>query len=438
MSDTNLTPIGVVEAFHSIDLHIYECVEGLGAWEFRFEFARMRDSSGTLTAEVTVYAESKTNPDLPNKRLLGPMVQNLLAGTWERNIAQALDKRLGGYDWSGRLTEIIPKTVEQHRGLQDVDHTHDWEQIEGDNPFLLKPFIAANGVTVLFGPGGTGKSTLAVALALSIITGDAVMGDEVNQIGPVLWLDYEADVNEVFERELALRRGLGIGETPYPLHYMRVGSKFVNSTSTIRHQLRETNAVLLIVDSIANARRGDAFGPEDTVNMFAVMGSLGVPVLAIDHMSAEAAAKSDFTKPYGTVFTSNEARLTWGVVEAEMSSTPEDKQLNLKMAKQNRFKGGQPRGLVLSYESFPTGIVKVLRLTENEGVWADGITVLQRVLRVLRENPEQWYMIHEIVDRSEAGQKSVEKEVKRLHEEGLIERKQLEGRGKPFAYREAI
>ena len=440
MSDTNLTRIGVVEAFHSIDLHIYECIETLGANEFRFEFARLKDASGTLTAEVTVYAQSLTQPDLPPKRLLGPMVQNLLAGTWERNVAQALGKRLDSYDWSEVLTEIIPTTIEKHRGMQDVNMTHEWEQEEGDNPFLLKPFVAANGVTVLFGPGGTGKSTLAVAMALSIMTGEAVIGDEVNRIGPVLWVDYEADVTEVFERELALRRGLGMHEkdTPYPMHYIKVGSKFVNSVSVIRRQIHETEAVLLVVDSVANARRGDAFGPEDTVHMFAVMGSLGIPVLAIDHMTKKAASDGDMSSPYGTVFTSNEARLTWGVMEAEMGSTPDDKQLNLTMAKQNRFKGGRPRGLVLSYESFPTGIVKVLTLTENEGVWDEGLSTTQRVLRVLREHPDQWFLIHEIVSRSDVNPKSVEKEVKRLFDDGIVERQKLEGKGGPLGYREKV
>ena len=440
MSDTNLTPIGVVEAFHSIDLHIYDCFEAIGAFEFRIEFARLRDASGTLTAEVTVYAQSITNTDLPPKRLLGPMTQNLLAGTWERNVAQALEKRLGGYDWSGIFTEIIPTTIEKHRGMQDVEYTSSWEQQETNHPYLLKPFVAASGVTVLFGPGGTGKSTLAVAMALSVMTGEPVIGDAVNRIGPVLWVDYEAEVDEVFERELALRRGLGIADknTPYEMTYIKVGAKFTDSASVIRRQIHETDAVLMVVDSVANARRGDAFGPEATVHMFAVMGSMGIPVLAIDHMSAEAAAKSDFTKPYGTVFTSNEARLTWGVIEAEMGSTPDDKQLNMVMSKQNRFKGGNPRGLVLSYESFPTGIVKVLTITENEGVWADGMTVLQRVLKVLRGAPEQWFMTHEIVDRSESNLKSVQKELKRLVEDEVIETKQLEGRGNPYGYREKL
>ena len=438
MSDTNLIPVAVVEAFHSIDLHIYECVESIGAFEFRFEFARLKDSSGTLTAEVTVYAQSRTREDEPPKRLLGPMVQNLLAGTWERNVAGALSKKLDSYDWSGILTEIIPTTIEKYRGMVDADRSGAWEQVEGDNPFLLKPFVAANGVTVLFGPGGTGKSTLAVAMALSIMTGEPVLGDEVNRIGPVLWLDYEADKTEVFERELALRRGLGVGDkaTPYELHYMKVGAKFIDAVSVIRRQLHETEAILLIVDSIANARRGDAFGPEDTVHMFAVMGSLGIPVLAIDHMTKKAAEAGDMSSPYGTVFTSNEARLTWGVTEAEQGSTPDDKQLNMTMAKQNRFRGGRPRGLILGYESFPTGIVKALSITENEGVWDNGLTTHQRILRVLRDNPEQWYLTHEIVDRSESNLKSVQKELKQLVDDGVLETKQLEGRGNPFGYRE--
>ena len=132
MSDTNLIPVAVVEAFHSIDLHIYECIESIGAFEFRFEFARLRNSSGTLTAEVTVYGQSITQPDLPPKRLLGPMVQNLLAGTWQRNVAGALEDQLSGYDWKGILTEIIPTTIEHgaHQYHLAPDAVHDTVRLD--------------------------------------------------------------------------------------------------------------------------------------------------------------------------------------------------------------------------------------------------------------------------------------------------------------------
>ena len=434
MSD--VYPINLVDAWHSDDLHIYNTKESSGLLNFRFEFSRLKDSSGGLQAEVTVYMEYNVDKEAPPKRIFGPVQQNLLASSWERQILQPLDRRAPEYGWQEILSELIPTTIEKHRGVLHVTTSYEWEQDEGANPFLLEPFIAAAGVTVLFGPGGTGKSTLAVGMALSIMTGENVLGDAVNRIGPVLWVDYEADEDEVMEREVAYRRTLGMEKTPYPLHYLKIRAKFVNAASTIRRHLHDTGSVLVVVDSVANARRGDAFGPEDTVHMFAVMGGLGVPVLAIDHMTKDASKKGDMSGPYGTVFTSNEARLTWAVMEAEMSSTPERVQLNMKMAKQNRFKSRPPRGVVLGYTSFPTGIVKAIEVIENEGVWENGLTTTQRVLRVFRQKPDQWFMIHEIALEGESGTKATEKEVKRLYDEGLVERKKLDGRGGPMGYRE--
>ena len=106
------------------------------------------------------------------------------------------------------------------------------------------------------------------------------------------------------------------------------------------------------------------------------------------------------------------------------------------MAKQNRFKSRPPRGVVLGYTSFPTGIVKAIEVIENEGVWENGLTTTQRVLRVFRQKPDQWFMIHEIALEGESGTKATEKEVKRLYDEGLVERKKLDGRGGPMGYRE--
>jgi len=434
----------VENAWHNYDLHIYEVTEKkneLALLGFRFEFSRLKSGSRGLTAEIVVYLEGRGDTlDRPPKQFYGPTEVNLLATSWRQNagLKGTLEKGLPEYQWEGLLQNIISTTITDFRGSMSQASSNEYEQDEDEYPFLVNPFIMESGVTVLFGPGGTGKSTLALGMALSVASDKPHIGDFVHKSGPVLWVDYEANHKEVFDRLNAVLRETGDEHPEHAIHYRKYGSKFVDIVSDIRREIRELKPELIVVDSVANARRGDANGAEDTVNMFAVMNTLEVPVLAIDHMSAEAAARQDFTKPYGTVYTSNEARLTWGVMVNESASTPEVKQLNMKMSKQNIIKQADARGIVLRYESFETGKVRSLKFTENAGIWdADfnSMTNSERLIRVFKENGTRYLTKKQLEEDAEMSQSVVYRTIAAMDNGGIVEKKSLSTSGGGMAYR---
>ena len=430
------------DAWHSPDLHIYQATEAAGLLTFRFEFSRLKSSGSALHAEVVVYMDinGMAEGPPPTRRIVGPVSVNLLAGTWAKsNGLLGMLTPLQELDWLDLLQEIIPTTIDQHRGLSDVSSNLTWVQDENAQPYLIQPFVAAAGVTVLFGPGGTGKSTLAAALALTVMSGETIMGDFVHDTGPVLWVDYEADENEPYSRELAFRRFKGMDIAEHEMRYVKPISKFTDSMPSIRRVVHDMGAKLVVVDSIANARRGDANGAEDTVALFSVMGQMGVPVLAIDHMSADAAAKQDLTKPYGSVFTTNGARMTWGVVPNETLSTHESKFLNMAMAKVNVVAGKIERGVRLNYYSFDSGLVKALELVESEPKWqSDEISTEAKLLQVLGRYGDEYVNVRRLADEAMVPPSSAARVLGDLLDVNEVVRKKLGGSGDPWGYKVVI
>ena len=431
MSDGGV-PLYVTDAWHNYDVHIYQTEEkGTGLTGYRFEFGRMKSGSRGLTAEVKVYQTyNGQKGDPAPSHIYGPVEFNLLAGTWRNKggIVGALSDGLPEFEWLDVLQSIISTTIDKFRGSMEQAASSEYEQDESSHPYLLTPFIMESGVTVLFGPGGTGKSTLALGMAMSITSGIAYVGDMVHRVGPVLWVDYEANHKEVFDRQVAVLRASGHDHPPYDIHYRKYGAKFADIASDIRHAINELHPVLIVVDSVANARLGDANAAEATVAMFAVMNTLQVPVLAIDHMSAEAASKQDFTKPYGSVYTTNEARATWGVMLNESASTPEIRQLNMKMSKQNVIRQAEPRGIVMRYESFETGKIRTLEFKENAGIWDAEFNPLsnsERIVRVFKEHGDQYLTKRQIESGSEMGESTVYRTVKSMEAGGLVVKKKL-------------
>jgi hypothetical protein len=430
----------IEDAWHSPDLHIYQAVEAMGMFRYRFEFSRLRSSGSALHSEVVVYMDidgMKEGPP-PTRRVLGPMSINLLAGTWMKSngLVGMLDSLQEDLDWLTLLQDIIPTTIDKQRGLLDVASNLTWEQDEEAQPYLIQPFVAASGVTVLFGPGGTGKSTLAAALALTVMSGESILGDFVNDTGPVLWIDYEADMNEPFMREAAFRRFLGMEIAEHQMRYIKPAAKFIDSLSVIRREIHEVKPKMVVLDSIANARRGDANTAEDTVALFSVMGQLGVPVLAIDHMSAEAAAKQDMTKPYGSVFTTNGARMTWGVLPNETASTEESKFLNMAMAKVNVVAGKIERGVRLNYWSYDTGLVKALQAEQVAPKWQkEETTTESKLLRVLGRYENEYLEVGVAAKEAEVAASSAARVLGELFDDSEVVRKKLGGRGDPWGYK---
>lgn len=270
-------------------------------------FERFREERGELKAEVQPH--NALGPGV-----LPPEKLNLGSARSIKQYANTLSARglLESEEWVGMLTQACGLAVARYRdGAPAVDL---WAEESGPaGRYLVKPFVFDNAVNLLYGAGDSGKSALSLVLGLVVASGEEIAGLVTERQGNVMYLDWEDSDDTHRERVRALARGFGIEGQEGWFKYRRMDASLRESTRAIRKDIATYNVALVIIDSIGMACGGDPNDAGGIIQAMLAARSLGVPVLAIHHLAKEAKDKST---PYGSVYASNEARMSW-LVESE-------------------------------------------------------------------------------------------------------------------------
>lgn len=265
---------------------------------------RFFESSDDIRCELTVVSTDPVNGgEYYSGRLL------LIGPNSLRDIAKHLTEYDPDLDWTSMLGQVRKMARERYRSgaplvdLRDVDTT----QV---NKYLVYPLMYDNAISQIYGHGETAKSATALILALAIASGQDVFGFEAEVSGPVIYADFEDDEETHAERLQALCRGAHVDLHDAPIYYKRVSTSLKEAARDLRRQVSELGAVAVIVDSVGMACGGDPNEAGAIIAALTACRSLGVPVLVIHHLPKDA---KDKTKPYGSVYASNEVRLSWHV-----------------------------------------------------------------------------------------------------------------------------
>ncbi|HEX9704815.1 MAG TPA: AAA family ATPase, partial [Gemmatimonadales bacterium] len=273
---------------------------------------QFKESSGGLKCELTVTCSRAGQAGV----LQSPMLHNLM--TNNAQLVKRLSSRVAGVDWDGLITQANGIAVMRYREGSPLVDLAEVDPLAGPR-YLLAPYISAHGATVWAADGGTGKSMLGAAAALSVATGIALLGPAPQLSGPVIYVDWEADAVTHGERVTALWRGAG-EEGPLPscaVHYQEETASLPQIAPRLRRRVNETGAVMVVVDSLGQARGGGVNDDEATNAAFKAARTLKVPCLFIDHISKQQREGNVKKRTsIGSVYTRNNARLLW-VVEKE-------------------------------------------------------------------------------------------------------------------------
>lgn len=287
---------------------------------YRFEWPqvemileRFTETREDISCELTVRSTHPTKGGtlLDGKRLL------LLGPNSQRDVAKALFARDEEPDWGGMLEQATTLSRRRYReGAPSIDL---WDADLGETgKYLVSPFLFDNAVNIIYGSGDSGKSLFALLLGLAVTSGEDVAGLVTERTGPILYLDWEDDAQTHQERLYGLCAGARMVLEPGRVIYRRMSSSLKESSREIRKDIAAAGASLVIVDSLGMACGGD---PSDAGNIIQTMlaaRSLAVPVIAIHHIAKDAKDKST---PYGSVYASNEARMSWLVESTRSDST---------------------------------------------------------------------------------------------------------------------
>ena len=274
--------------------------------EFGLEIVveRFREERGTLVADVQPRS-STGGGFLPPDKL------NLGSARSIKQYANTLESRglLDADEWFNVLSLAASLSTRRYReGVPPIDLWTD--DLGSAGRYLVRPFIFDDAVNIIYGSGDSGKSLLSIVLAAVVASGKEIAGIVSEREGPVVYLDWEDSAYTHQERLRAICGPRSIVLGPGRIIYRRMDSSLRESAREIRKLIATTGAVMAIVDSVGMACGGDPSSAEHVIQTMLAARSLGVPVLAVHHITKDAKDKSN---PYGSVYAANEARMSWYV-----------------------------------------------------------------------------------------------------------------------------
>jgi hypothetical protein len=294
-------------------------------------------------------------------------------------------------------------------------------EVPGPRRYLLKDLILAAYVTLLYGDGGVAKSLLALALAVAVAGGSGKwLGREV-ECCPVLYVDFELDVQEQARRVHQLCRGQGVDTPPENLLYMSaLGHPAGEAFTAALEACIEHSVGLMVVDSLGPALQGDAEAARDVIGFFQKsiepFRTEGIAILIIDHQSRLQAGQSYQSKgAFGSVFKTNLAR---SVIQAQATERGEGTlSVRLRQKKHNFGPLAEPFGVKLSFTEQAVSL-EVVELDALELAEEATLNATDRVKLALENGPAYPW---EIAEHTGLALKTVKNVLTGLRKQEVVE-----------------
>lgn len=333
---------------------------------------------GDVRVEVGPFSDGQYKPLTEARMELASMSQR---ESWERR----LRKRWPNIGWDEVLDQfcIAVMTAEKRLDAPGISLRH--AQRPHATGMLLNPLLLAGLPSIWYGDGGTAKSYLALAAAISLHTEAPVIGNMIPaQSLRVLYLDFEFDAWEHRER---MRRVLRLPSDVDPemmpdVAYLDCkGGTIVTQVDRIRAAAREFNAQFLIIDSISYAADGPLNEDETARLYYRILGYLGLPSLSTAHIPKN----GDPDSPFGSIHWKTLSRLAW---HFQVLGRPSVDQLALKLTNKKVSTGGQLPQETITVNFDPEGVAIHEGAIEPEAPlqgehWRQIRTLLERERRTM-------------------------------------------------------
>lgn len=277
-------------------------------WHDRFlqiRLDRFSTDRKQTSAEITV----KTNHP-SSSQVLHQARLNLSSSRARSELVKILHTRRDLPDWDIVIEQVCLRVLQRLREGEPI-HNLETVVLEAEPLDLLAPIIYEKQITLLFGPGGSGKSLLALWWALLISHG--INHDSTNfkaKKTNVLYLDWEASLHDTKKRYELLKKGLGLpDDDQFRMHYRRCVVPLADETEVIQAICAEHEIGLVIIDSVALACGGELKESAPILTFYQAIRALNCAALCIDHPPKPTEGKE--TKPYGSVFKETYPRCSW-------------------------------------------------------------------------------------------------------------------------------
>lgn len=362
--------------------------------------SRLRDSGRQTGGELLISYRNGTGN---TKNLAHQTVTNLLGP--KTALIKSLTHRHEA-NWDTLLEQACQATIREIRKGEPIESL---QPTESDQPawFVLNPLLYQHNPTVLYGPGDSMKSFLALYCALLLCNGCS--GPNLS-VAPtpwrVLFLDWEMSVSDVRARVKLLQAGdPRLVQAP---DYRRCVRSLADDVTEIKTVMTDGNYDVLILDSLAMAAGGQELERADSAVCFnKALRSLNCTSLIIGHTPKPQADQKE-SSLYGSVFFSNLTRNSWEVRR-------EGQTMGLYHYKHNLGPKHDPLGFTLCITDTEAMITEANLM--DDPVLAKGLSQVERAASYLAEHPNQ--TVEHVAEMLELNAKSLAVAFSRTMKKGV-------------------
>lgn len=301
---------------------------------------RFREQRGDVWAELTLRTSAPgVTPNLHQSRW------NLCSLSQRDQLARVLRRRfpVEGVDWPDLIEQIARIGLEHHRAGEPVVMVGRLERAAGPR-YLIEPVLLDGELNLLYGPGGTAKTTLGVALALSAQECVPLLGLAAPEHAVRgLLLDFETTAETIDGYVKRLAAGAGLSTIP-ELAYRRCVGALADQADEIRRLIATHRIGFVVIDSAGAACAGEPESAEVTLRLTNAIRSFKTTALLIDHLPKEG------DDPFGSVYKVNAARMVWRV-RRQQEIGEDEIRIGLFNTKSNLTRKHRPLGWRLRFDN---------------------------------------------------------------------------------------
>ena len=348
----------------------------------------------TVKAEVTIEDRNELNP-----HLYGPTLTTI-NGPWRGVISELRDVS-DRPDWRQRLTQVTYQVLKKFREGAPIIALGG---IEPPEPIAeVLPGLVWQGLpSLIYAPGGVGKSTIGLAMASALHNGGKIAGIQAIQSN-VLFLDWETSDRMTWHRNNGILRaqGLEIGDWPDPnfpgsgrtrgVWYRFMAGPIWDSAEFLKAEIARRGITTVVIDSAAPACGGEPESAAPTLKFFDTLRTISDPdnpvqSIILAHVTHEARKSGKGGSPFGSIMWLNQPRNIFYLDGDQMTGGRADYALHHKKSNTGSLQT-DPIGMRLIWEQDGCRI-EGMDVNENSRLRA-GLGIAERATFVIAEDGPQ-------------------------------------------------
>jgi len=345
----------------------------------------LKRSSGELHGELAIRTK------LPDVKTVDGLLHqarfNFSSTTTRDRLSKVLKQRTPNIDvdWFGLLEEFCQHVLEAEVAGEPFIEIGTRRMERSAANYALDPLVPLGVAALLYGPGGAGKSLIALTGCVSVAAGREVLPGIAPALkGPALYLDWETDAHVVNERVLAIAAGHGF--EPPTLTYRRCRRPLADDAEDLAAMVERRGIVYMVIDSAGMAMgTGGEYGDanESTLRLFEAIRHINISTLIVDHVSKSelrSRGKVRGLLPYGSIYKINLSRSAWEL-RGEDEDESGDIRVGLINTKVNDARLHAPIGLRIDWDP------ERIHFSEDEysESYTGGGTLTEQVLEILAD-----------------------------------------------------